>query len=95
MATSSLGRKGLFQLTVPSLSTPEGRKAGWAPEAGAEAEAIDGRCWLPALKTHIIQDHLGLGVALPTLRWALPTDLPIAHLGKAFSQLNLLFPGTF
>lgn len=56
---------------------------------------MDGHCWLPALKTHIIQDHLGLGVALPTLRWALPTDLPIAHLGKAFSQLNLLFPGTF
>lgn len=76
-----------------SLSTAEGRP--WRSTADCLALLLS-----LLLKIHTSQDHLGLGVALPTLGWAshthhwsrkCPTDLPTGQ-SLAEAYLSSLFP---
>ena len=88
---SKLGRKGFIQLTLPRCcSSPEevrtGTQAG--QEAGADAEAVEGCCWLACFPWLVQPAFLynpglpaqgwhhpqwaGSGMAPPTMVWPLP-----------------------
>jgi hypothetical protein len=75
---SKLGRKGFIQRILPqhcpsSKEVGTGSQTGQEPEAGADAETMEGCCFLVCSACFLIEPRsMGPGMAPPTVSWALP-----------------------